>query len=176
MREFKDSEGRLWRLALTCASAARIRDNVSIPDGSGGAKPFDLVEAKSLGDSIEAIRTNPILRAEVLYVAMMPDIHSKQIDREGFMGGLWGDELDTARVALEAEVVSFSPGRLRAVVSSMLAKMDELEAAVSARIQEAVTQIRIAEPGMSSGSAPESSASIPANGPSANSQTLPAAA
>ena len=61
MKEFKDSEGRPWRLALTCGSAARIRDMISVPGEDGKPRPFDLVDAKTLAESIAMIRTSPIL-------------------------------------------------------------------------------------------------------------------
>jgi hypothetical protein len=174
VKEFKDSEGRPWRLALTCASAARVRDNVTTTDADGKAKAFDIVEAKALGESVEAIRMNPLILGEVLYAVLMPDVHAKGLDKDGFLAGLSGDSLDFGREALEAEIVSFSPGRLRGVVSSMLAKMDELEAAAAAKIQSTIQRATLVEPGMSSGSAPASSESTPGNGPSENSP-MPAA-
>lgn len=175
VREFKDSEGRPWRLALTCASAARVRDNVSTMDAEGKSRPFDIVDAKALGESVEAMRMNPLILGEVLHAVLMPDVHAKGLDKDGFLAGLSGDSLDAGREALEAEIVSFSPGRLRGVVSSMLAKMDELEAAAAAKIQSTIQQATLAEPGMSSGSAPASSGSTPGSGLSENSP-MPAAA
>jgi len=176
VREFKDGEGRPWRLALTCSSAARVRDNVTTMDAEGNPRPFDIVEAKSLGESAEMIRMSPLVLGDVLHAVLMPDIHAKGLDKDGFLSGLFGDSLDAGREALEAEIVSFSPGRLRGVVSSMFRKMDELEAAAAAKIHTTIQSATLAEPGMSSGSAPESSASIPESGPSVSSQTPPAAA
>ncbi len=176
MREFKDSEGRPWRLALTCASAARVRDNVTTTDADGKTKAFDIVDAKALGESIEAVRMSPLILGEVLCAALMPDVNAKGLDKDGFLAGLSGDSLDAGREALEAEIVSFSPGRLRGVVSSMLTKMDELEAAAAAKIQATIQRATLVEHGKSSGSVPESSESTPASGPSASLPMPPAAA
>lgn len=174
MREFKDSEGRPWRLSLTCASAARVRDNVSVPDGSGGRKPFDLVDVNELGESLQLFRTNLLVLGEVLHALLMPQAHERNIDREAFLAGMSGDELDSGRVALEEEIVSFFPARLRGVVSSTLRKMAELEAVVMTQAEHRISNATLATPGPSSMSAPASSESTPESGPSGNS-SMPAA-
>lgn len=175
MKEFVDAEGRPWRLALTCASAARIRDNVAVPGEDGKPKPFDLVDARQVGEAIGMMRASPVLLAEVLYAAMMPDVHARPLTRDEFLGGMRGDAIDAGREAMEAEIVSFSPGRLRGVVSSMLATMDDLQDAETAKIKTAIEQMRTAGLGTSSTSAPAFSESTPASGLSVNSST-PAAA
>lgn len=168
MREFKDSEGRPWRLALTCASAARIRDMVAVPGEDGKPKPFDLVDAKTLGESVAMLRVSPILVGEVLYAALVPEVNAKGLDRESFLAGMSGDSLDAGLSALEAEIVSFSPGRLRGVVSSMLAQMDALEAQETAKVIRQIEGMT-AGTGITSTNSPASSASIPVSGHSANS-------
>jgi hypothetical protein len=167
VKEFKDSEGRPWRLALTCGSAARIRDMISVPGEDGKPRPFDLVDAKTLAESIAMIRTSPILLSEVLYAALMPDVDAKQMNREAFLAGMSGDSLDAGREALESEIVSFSPGRLRGVVSSLLAMMDDLEAKEAAKIKDSIEAMKSGV-GTTSTSSPASSESIPPSGRSEN--------
>lgn len=168
MREFKDSEGRPWRLALTCASAARIRDMVAVPGEDGKPKPFDLVDGKTLGESVAMLRVSPILVGEVLYAALVPEVEAKGLDRESFLSGMSGDSLEAGLSALEAEVVSFTPGRLRGVVSSLLTKMDELQSTETAEVVRQI-QAMTSGAGITSTSSPASSESTPASGPSGNS-------
>jgi hypothetical protein len=78
-----------------------------------------------------------------------------------------GDSLDAGREALEAEIVSFSPGRLRGVVSSLLAMMDDLEAKEAAKIKGSIDAMKSGV-GTTSTNSPASSESIPPSGRSEN--------
>jgi hypothetical protein len=185
VREFKDSEGRPWRLALTCASAARVRDTVRAfyfkTDAEGRPtddlpeeRPFDIVSIAAVAQTLQILRNSYIVLAEALYAILLPQCEEKQVTREQFLEGLSGDSLDAGRVALEEELVAFFPGRLRGVVSSLARKMDELVSAKARTTEEVIAQ-EIVIPGPSSTSAPASSESIPESGPSEN-YSMPAAA
>jgi hypothetical protein len=172
VREFKDSEGRPWRVALTVASAGRVKDlvRVVLPPKSEGdppsteAVPFDLIDAGEIARTFQVLRSNFLALGETLYAILLPDAESRGVSREAFLDGMSGDSLEAGGVALEEELVSFFPPRLRGVVSSLAARMTELAAELTTQAEAALRSM----PGTSSGPQPESSASIPGSGPSGN--------
>lgn len=181
MKEFKDDEGRPWRLALTCASAARVKDLVRVevaeevpqPDGSvkheTRSVPFDLIDTANIGRTLEVLRGQYGTIGETLYAILIKQVDEKKLSKEQFLDGLRGDALDAAAKALEAELVDFFPLRLRKMVGLLVAKMDELTTELLGRseagLQAATPETLLAQSGMPSGKPPESSASIPADGP-----------
>jgi hypothetical protein len=184
MREFKDDEGRPWRLALTVASALRVKDLVSVDvvdeDGTRRTVPFDLGDAASIAQTFQVLRTQYAKVGEVLYAILVKQVAEKGLDKESFLEGLRGDSLDAGVKALEAELVDFFPPRLRPVIRLLLTKWDEVsdeaigkaEAGLGAASEEAL----IAQSGTPSGKPQESSESTPASGLSDNSSPLVTAA
>jgi len=170
MREFRDNEGRPWRVSLTVASAARVRDLVRVvlpPKGEGEPAPtepvpFDLVDAGEIARTFQVLRGNFTAVGETLYALLMPQIDEKGLSREQFLDGLRGESLEAGGLAIEEELIGFFPPRLRGVVSSLAARMTELTAEVTRQAEAALTSSG------SSTSAPESSESTPESGPSAN--------
>jgi hypothetical protein len=168
MREFRDDEGRPWRVSLTVASAARVRDLVRVvlpPKAEGEASPaepvpFDLIDAGEIARTFQILRSNFIAVGEVLYALLIAQINEKGLTKEQFLDGLRGESLEAGGVAVEEELISFFPPRLRGVVSSLAARMRELAAEVTARAEAALTS------GESSTSVPASSASTQEIGPS----------
>ena len=184
MREFKDDEGRPWRLALTVASALRVKDMVTVEvvdeDGTRRTVPFDLVDAASISQTFQVLRTQYAKIGEVLYAILTKQVAEKGLDKEAFLEGLRGDALDAGVKALEAELVDFFPPRLRKMISLLAAKMDEVAGEMMAKaeagLEAASVSTLMAASGESSGKPQESSASIPASGPSDNSSLLGTAA
>ena len=170
MREFRDNEGRPWRVSLTVASAARVRDLVRVvlpPKGDGEPAPteptpFDLVDAGEIARTFQVLRSNFAAVGETLYALLMPQIDEKGLSREQFLDGLRGESLEAGGLAIEEELIGFFPPRLRGVVSSLAARMTELTAEVTRQAEAALTS------GGSSTSVPESSESTPESGPSAS--------
>ncbi|NDA79475.1 MAG: hypothetical protein EBY07_17260, partial [Actinobacteria bacterium] len=113
----------------------------------------------------EATTVAEILR-DAGYASVESASAALSMTREAFLAGMSGDELDHGRVALEEEIVSFFPARLRGVVSSTLRKMAELEAVVMTQAEQRISNATLAAHGPSSTSAPASSESIPESGPS----------
>jgi len=180
VKEFKDDEGRPWRLALTVAAALRVRDMVTVEvdelDGEGNATggkrsvPFDLVDVASISQTFQVLRSQFAKIGEVLYAILVKQVEEKKLTKEQFLEGLRGDALDAGAKALEQELADFFPQRLRKMVGLLAAKMDEVAAELMGRAEEGLTQITAGDlSGMPSGKPPESSASIPASGPSDNS-------
>ena len=184
MREFKDDEGRPWRLALTVASALRVKDMVSVDvtdeDGTRRTVPFDLVDAASISQTFQVLRTQYAKIGEVLYAILVKQVAEKGLDKEAFLEGLRGDALDAGVKALEAELVDFFPPRLRKMIGLLAQKMDEVQSEMLGRaeagLEKATVESLAGASGTPSGKPQESSESIQASGPSDNSSPLVTAA
>jgi hypothetical protein len=182
VREFKDEEGRPWRLSLTTAAAARVRDLVTVDvteeqeaeDGTkksvSVAKPFDLIDIGTISQTLQVLRSQFLKLAEILYAILVAQVEERKLTREQFMDGLRGDSLESAAKALEAELVDFFPQRLRRMVAKLAEKMDEIAGELMATAEAGLDSMTVADlPGMPSTKPQESSESIPESGPSASS-------
>jgi hypothetical protein len=187
MREFKDDEGRPWRLALTVAAALRVRDMVTVdvdetdedgnPTGKRKTQPFDLVDVGTISQTFQVLRGQFAKIGEVLYAILVAQVEERKLTKEQFLEGLRGDSLDAGAKALEEELVDFFPLRLRRMVGLLAAKMDEMAAELMTQAESGLANLKAADlPGMSSGKPQASSASTPESGPSANSSPLEQAA
>jgi hypothetical protein len=178
MREFKDDEGRPWRLALTVGSALRVRDNVTIDvvdenTGERRQQPFDMVDAAGVTQTFQVLRSQYAKIGEILYAMLTKQVEAKGLSKDDFFDGLRGDSLDAATKALEAELVDFFPPRLRSMIGLLAAKMDEVQSEMLDRAEaglRAATIEKLADQsGTPSGKPLASSDAIPASGPSDNS-------
>jgi hypothetical protein len=184
MQEFKDDEGRPWRLALTVASALRVKGTVTVDvaDDQGNVKtvPFDLVDSGTIPQTFQILRSQFATIGEVLYAILCKQAHEKGLDKDAFLEGLRGDALDAGAKALEKELVDFFPMRLRKMIGLLAAKMDEVQGELlgqaEAGLETATVQMLMAQSGVSSGKPQESLESTPASGPSDNSSSLVTAA
>ena len=169
MREFRDDQGRPWHVSLTVSSAARVKDlvRVVLPPKSADepapteAVPFDLIDAGEIARTFQVLRSNFSALGETLAALLLPQIEQKGLTKEQFLDGLKGESLEQGGLAVEDELVSFFPPRLRGVVTALAARMTELAETVTKQAEAALQT-----PGPSSGSVPESSAPSPASGPS----------
>lgn len=167
MREFKDEEGRPWRVALTVAAAMRVRDSVVI-DVDGNKRPFDIVDVASIANTMQILRGHYTTIAETLHAILVSQVEEKKLTKEQFFDGLRGDALDAAAKALEQELIDFFPQRLRKMVGLLAAKMDEASTELMARAEKAMeaatTETLLDQSGLPSGKLPESSASTQESG------------
>ena len=169
MREFKDNEGRPWHVSLTVSSASRVKDlvRVVLPPKSADDPPptepvpFDLIDAGEIARTFQVLRSNFSALGETLAALLLPQIEHKGLTKEQFLDGLKGESLEQGGLAVEEELVSFFPPRLRGVVTALAARMTELAETVT-RQAEAALQT----PGPSSGSAAASPDSTPTTAPS----------
>lgn len=185
MREWKDNEGRPWRLALTCASAARVKDlvtyvvtdDVEQPDGTVRREtrrvPFDLIDTANIARTLEVLRGQFSTIGEVLYAMLIKQVEERKLTKDEFLDGLRGDAIEAAAKALEAELVDFFPLRLRRMVGLLVTKLDELANEVigkaEAGLEAATAESLLAQSGMASGKPQASSAFTPESGPTVNS-------
>ena len=175
MREFKDDEGRPWRLALTCSAVMRVRDNVTI-DVDGEKRPFKIENVADVSTTFHVLRTQCTVLAETLHAILCKQVEEKKLTKDDFFEGLRGDALESAGKALEEELIDFFPQRRRPL-ARLTAEAHEQR--MEAVIAEAVAQMQMAltgeiptPSGMQSGKQQESSESIQASGHSGNSLPL----
>ena len=174
MREFRDEEGRPWRLALTVAAALRVRDMVTVtidevspegkPTGQRKTQPFDLVDISAIGPTLQVIRSQYATVGEVLYAILIAQIDERKLTKEAFLEGLRGDALDAAVTALEQELVDFFPLRLRRMVQALADKMSEITGELLDQAEANLATVTASVLGPRSGRPPESSESIPETG------------
>ena len=169
MREFKDNEGRPWHVSLTVSSAARVKDlvRVVLPPKSADepapteAVPFDIIDAGEIARTFQVLRSNFSALGETLAALLLPQIIQKGLTQEQFLDALRGESLEQGGLAVEEELISFFPPRLRGVVTALAARMTELAETMTKQAEAALQT-----PGPSSGSVPASSAPSPESGPS----------
>ena len=169
MREFKDNEGRPWHVSLTVSSASRVKDlvRVVLPPKSADepapteAVPFDLIDAGEIARTFQVLRSNFSALGETLAALLLPQIEQKGLTKEQFLDGLKGESLEQGGLAVEEELISFFPPRLRGVVTALAARMTELAETVTKQAEAALQT-----PGPSSGSVPASPDSTPTTAPS----------
>jgi hypothetical protein len=192
MREFRDNEGRPWVVAITVASAERVRGLVTVdvtedvdqPDGSVSRQtrsaPFDIIDTSNIAQTLQVLRSQYGKVGEVLYAICRKQCEEKKLDREAFLDGLKGDAIEAGVKAIEEELVDFFPPRLRTMVGLLASRMtelaDELQEKAEAGLKAATVEALLAQSGMPSGKPLASSASIPASGLSDNSSPLETAA
>jgi len=175
MREFRDDQGRPWQVALTVASALRVRDNVTVDiiDEDTGERrqvPFDMVDAAAITQTFQVLRSQYAKIGEVLYALLTKQVESKSLSKEDFLDGLRGDSLDAATKALEQELVDFFPQRLRKMIGLLASKMDEVANEMLGRaeagLENATVESLAGASGMQSGKPQESLESIQGSGQS----------
>jgi hypothetical protein len=164
MREFRDDQGRPWHVSLTVSSAAKVKDlvRVVLPPKTADepapteAVPFDIIDAGEIARTFQVLRSNFSALGETLYAILLPAIEKAGLTKEQFLDALRGDSLEQGGLAVEEELISFFPPRLRGVVTALSARMTELAETVTRQAEAALLT-----PGPSSGSAAESPASNP---------------
>lgn len=177
MREFKDDEGRPWRLALTVAAALRVRDMVTVtvdeldgegqPTGKKATRPFDVVDIGTITQTLQVIRNQYATVGEVLYAILVAQVDERKMTKVEFLDGLRGDALDAGVTALEQELVDFFPLRLRKMIGLLAAKMAEVTGELLDQAEAGLATMSAATlSGTRSGKPPASSASTPESGPS----------
>ena len=177
MREFKDEEGRPWRVALTVASALRVRDMVTVdmpeldedgnPTGSRRSVPFDIVDLGTIAQTFQVLRGQFSKLGEVLYALLVRQVDERKLDREAFLEGLRGDALESGAKALEEELVDFFPLRLRRMVGTLAAKMTEVADQLIGEAESGLASLKAGDlPGTQSGKPQASSDVTPESGPS----------
>jgi hypothetical protein len=162
MKTFNDNAARSWTVQVNVDAIKRVRDLAQV-------NLLEVVEGKLL----ERLISDPILLCDVIYCLCKPEADAKSISDVEFGRAMAGDAIDGATTALLEELVDFFPQAKRRVLAKALAKLQKLQtaalAAVEARLDspelDRQMAARVAQLESSSGSALESSASLPAPSP-----------
>lgn len=172
MKTFTDNANRSWDVEINVATIKRVRDLAP-----GGVDLLDIVEGKL----IEKLISDPVLLCDIIYIICKPQADERSVSDEQFGQAMAGDAIEHATTALLEELVSFSPSprdraNLGRVLEATNRVMDrardlieqKLDSGELDRMAEEALQSAVELPGAqlpgnagdSSGSAPESSASI----------------
>lgn len=114
---FQDTNGKTWNLALTIATARRIKNETGVD--------FGAIED---GKVFFVLASDPFLLGQVLWEIVEPQASKAGIDVESFFAALDGNVLDEACEALTGAVVNFTRAPLRAAVETILAKTKNAQA------------------------------------------------
>lgn len=158
MHTFTDNCGRTWTVTVNVEAVKRVRGLLNV----------DLLEVLD-GKLLERLAADPILLCDLVYCLCKPEADAKGVSDEEFGRAMAGDAIDGATVALMEELVDFFPRERRRLLAKALAKLRMLESkAVDVAMQklespalEREMDEALARLTDSSGSLPESSASIP---------------
>ncbi len=159
MKTFTDNAGRSWTVAVNVDAIKRVRGLVGV----------DLLEVLD-GSLIERLVRDPVLLCDVVYAVCKPQADERGVSDEDFGRAMAGDAIEHATKALLEELVGFSPNprdraALRRVIETTWKVMERARDLVEQRIEsgelEQIAERALERAGGSSGSAPESSASIP---------------
>jgi len=175
MKEFRDDQGRPWQIALTVATALRVRDMVNIeidqldedgqPTGSRKSVPFDIVDLATITQTLQVVRMQFAKLGEVLYAMLIRQVEDRKLTKDQFLEGLRGDSLEAASKALEEELVDFFPLRLRKTLGLIAAKMTEVAGELMTQAEHGLANVHPMDlSGTLYGKPPQSSGSTPENG------------
>ena len=162
MKTFNDNAARSWTVQVNVDAIKRVRDLAQV-------NLLEVVEGKLL----ERLISDPVLLCDVIYCLCKPEADSKSVSDVDFGRAMGGDSIDGATTALLEELVGFFPQAKRRVLAKALAKLQKLQTAALAAVETRLDSpeldrqmaLRLAQLENSSGSAPESSASLPAPSP-----------
>jgi len=159
MKTFTDNAGRTWTVAINVDVLKRVRGLVDV-------NLLDIIDGKL----IERLYRDPVLLCDVVYAVCKPEADARSVSDEDFGRAMAGDAIEQATKALLEELVLFSPSprdraNLQRVLDTTWQVMDKARDLVGARLAtvdaEQIVAQALATSGTSSGSAPESPASIP---------------
>lgn len=179
MREFRDEEGRPWRIHLTVAAVQRVKAMVTVdtpqfadgePTGESVPRPFDIASTDQIGVTFQVLHGQFSTLGDVLYAILTQQIEERKMTREQFLDGLRGDSLEAASRVLEEEIIDFFPPRYRRPVALLAAKVREMAAEQDQKVATAIADMKLPDlPGTPSTKPQESLESTPESGPSESS-------
>ena len=103
MPEFRDTEGRAWRVEINVTTLKRVKVDLGL----------DLGDEAVAGTLYAKLVNDPILLCDLLYVVCRDQAEEREIGDEAFGRGLGGVCLDNATAALIEALVNFTPSPQR---------------------------------------------------------------
>ena len=119
MRQFKDTDGRQWAIAINVETLKRVRDLTEI----------NLLEALE-GKLFIELAADPIKLCDVIYAICQPQADLQMVSDLEFGRAMAGDAIEEATTALLEDLVDFFPQGRRQLLRKGLAKAKSLEAEV----------------------------------------------
>lgn len=128
MREFKDNEGRRWRVEVNVGTVKRVRQLL-------GVDLLSIVDGKL----VESLIADPVLLCDVVYVVCKPEADAGKISDDDFGRAMAGDAIEHATKALLDDLVDFSPSprdraNLGRVLQTTWGAMDKARDVIEARL------------------------------------------
>lgn len=170
MARFKDTNGNEWDVSITTTTIKRLRASSLAVD------LLAVVEGEK-GKLLERLYLDPIFLVDVVFEVCRPQCEAKGVSDVKFGEAMAGDAIDDATGALIQGLTDFlSRAEDRANLGLIKSKIDAVMKAGMALARSKIEAIDVnvlaeqalQRAGDSSGSVPESSASIPAPSPSSS--------
>ena len=140
MKTFKDATGRDWQVTINTNAVKRARD-------TAGVNLVEIADADAGSRLYGRMLLDPVLVVDIAYGVCKPETDTRKFSREDFNAVLVGDAIAEARQAILEDLVDFFPNPVRDTLKRCLARAGKSPPS---------------DPGDSSGTSPESSASTPA--------------
>lgn len=134
VQQFTDSQGRVWSVSLSLASARRLRDELSI-DIQDVLNP----EAGLMG----RVLYDPFALGRVLWCLSRDQAAERGLTEDEFIAGFTGDVLDLAREAVAQAVIEFFPRDRRAALQSWLEAARAVDEGLVRRAVEEIDAIDV---------------------------------
>ena len=112
MKTFNDAKGQPWLLDITVSALRRIKAIASI----------DLADFSAIasGEILKRLAADPVLLADVLYAALMPEVERRGMAKDDFCDLVHGDAIEDATRALLESLADFFPKAQGAVLRTIL--------------------------------------------------------
>jgi hypothetical protein len=163
MRQFKDTAGRSWTIAINVAAIKRLRDllKVDLPGLFDDAvKP------------LAALLSDPCKLVDVVWLLTLPRDGQADVTDEEFGMAMGGDALASASDAFLEELIDFFPQAKATNLRKLMTETKKVQSRIEARAASDLDSFdadAMAERLISSfGTVPASSASLPGSSPSAS--------
>lgn len=112
MKAFNDSKGQPWLLDITVSALRRIKAVADIDLGD-----FNAIVS---GDIFRRISADPVLLADILYAALMPEVEKRGLEKDAFCDLIRGDAIEDASRALLESLADFFPKAQGAMLKTIL--------------------------------------------------------
>ena len=113
MKAFNDSKGNPWLIDITVSALRRIKALADMDLGD-----FTAIVS---GDLLKRLAADPVLLADVLYAALMPEAEKRGMTKDDFCDLIRGDAIEDATRALLESLADFFPKAQGAVLRQILA-------------------------------------------------------
>ena len=117
MRSYKDTEGRVWTIAVNVSAVRRVRALCGIDLASAVETSPD---GKLSANTLSRLATDPVLLVDVLYALSKEEAEKRNVSDEDFGKAMAGDVLNLAVTALIEEIVDFFPNPQRALMKKIM--------------------------------------------------------